>query len=178
MKKITKIILTAISIAIIAIGLVFWSNLNELDATKPCAFCDPVVLQTHTFYEDNLMRCLCTYKPVGPGHCLVIPKRHIERFEQLSDEEILAMGRLIKRINAAIQKINGPSSYFIWQKNGREVGQSVPHVHMHYIPKKVSENKLAAYGLLWNFLISSFKSPTPQAQLAKQVKVMHEALKN
>ncbi len=66
-----------------------------------CAFCDSVVLEAQTFYEDDRVVALYTHKPVSPGHCLVIPKRHVERYEALSDEEILQIGRVVRKVDAA-----------------------------------------------------------------------------
>lgn len=178
MKKITKIFfITIFTIILLAFGFTWWKMSSELNAAKSCPFCNPVVLQTHTFYEDDLVRGLCSHKPIQSGHCLVVPKRHIERFEETSSEEVQAIGRLLKKINAAMQTINGPSSYLILQKNGKEVGQTVPHVHVHYIPKREEPNKsIAVFGLLWNFFVSIFQRPMSDKQLKKNVEMMKHAL--
>lgn len=103
-----------------------------------CAFCDPEVLHAQTFYEDDLVIALYTHKPIVPGHCLVSPKRHVERFEDLSDEEITRIGQVIKQVHAAVVQEFQTSSYLLVQKNGRQAGLSVPHVHVHHIPRKGS----------------------------------------
>jgi len=177
MKKSTqKSIFVIFSIVLLGSGLAWWSLSTTQSDKQPCAFCDPIILQTHTFYQDDYVRCMCTHKPIQPGHCLIVPKRHIERFEEASEEEIIAMGQAIKKINRAIQQVNGPSSYLILQKNGPEVGQTVPHVHVHYIPKKVTNNKLTLFGLLWDFVIAPFQRPLKQEQLALCVTTMQQAL--
>lgn len=84
------------------------------------------------FYKNDLVLALYSHKPIYPGHCLIIPKRHVERFEMLSEEEITEIGRVIKKVNQAVEKVFQTSSYLLLQKNGREVGQT-PHVHVHYI---------------------------------------------
>jgi diadenosine tetraphosphate (Ap4A) HIT family hydrolase len=63
----------------------------------------------------------------------------------------------------------------ILQKNGKEL-QSVPHVHFHYIPKKVSKNKLSGFGLLWDFFCEPFRSPMKQKELNECVQKMQLAL--
>ena len=93
MKKVTKIIFAIVSLLVLIIGVAWWMLTSTTDTNKPCAFCDPILLQTHTFYEDETVRCLCSHKPLEPGHCLIVPKRHIERFEETSEEEISAIGR-------------------------------------------------------------------------------------
>lgn len=176
MKFAKKIWLSILSVCVLALGFALWTNLGQSNLDKQCAFCNPEVIQTHTFYEDNLVRGMCSYKPVQPGHCLVVVKRHIKTFDNITDEETLAVGRLLKKINTAIQKINGPSAYMIMQKNGGEVGQTVPHVHFHYIPKKSNGNKIAMFGLFWNFFIDAFKKPMSKEKLAKWVDKMKSEL--
>jgi diadenosine tetraphosphate (Ap4A) HIT family hydrolase len=69
----------------------------DKEESAPCAFCNPAILDYQQFYEDDLVIALYTHKPVMPGHCLIIPKRHVERFEMLSDEESLQIFRVIKK---------------------------------------------------------------------------------
>lgn len=62
-----------------------------------CPFCDRAVIERQAFYEDDLVLALYDHKPIFPGHSLIIPKRHVERFEQLTEEEITQIGRAIKK---------------------------------------------------------------------------------
>ncbi len=130
-----------------------------------CAFCNQKVLEYQTFYEDELIAALYSYKPVTSCHLLVIPKRHVERFENLTTDELLQMNRVIKKVDKAARKIFGTSSYLLLQKNGVEVGQTVPHVHFHYIARKKGQNGAV------KFLLGFFLSPLlPQVKK----KTMHE----
>jgi len=147
-------------------------NLSDL----ACAFCDKTVLDIQKFYEDDLVIGLLSYKPVSPGHVLVIPKRHVERFENLANEEILCIGHLVKKIDKVISKIYGTSAYFILQKNGFEVGQTVPHVHFHYIPRKAGSSPSLFF--LIKFFLSQFKWPLTEEQIRQQVfEIKKELLK-
>ena len=132
-----KIFILSAFIVTLGLGLVWFGYFNNTNTSKICAFCNPEVLKKHTFYEDDLVRGICSYKPVFPGHSLVVVKRHINSFEEVTDEEFLAVKHLLKKINNAMQKIIGPSIYIILQKNGYGI-QSVPHVHFHYISKELS----------------------------------------
>lgn len=107
-----------------------------------------------------------------PWHCLIVTQRHLKQLDEVTNEEFLAIGQLIKKINDAIQKINGSSSYLILQKNGPEVGQTVPHVHVHYIPKKITSNKLSVMGLMLDFVIAPFQSAIDKEQMAEHVATM------
>lgn len=179
-KNIKKIIGATLCVLILGIAFLWWTVSTSVDVTRPCAFCDPKVLQTHTFYEDSLVRGMCSYRPVLPGHCMVVVKRHIENLEELSDDEFLATGQLLRKINDAIQVTQGPSSYLILEKNGVEVGQSVPHVHIHYIPKKKTDSTTCfhtrSFGLLWNFITNVFQRPLSREKLSEKVGAMKQAL--
>lgn len=139
-----------------------------------CAFCDPKVLEGQTFYEDDLVLALYTHKPVFPGHCLVIPKRHVERFEMLTDQEITEIGRTIKKVNTAVVEVFDTSPYLLLQKNGWEVGQTVPHVHFHYIPRKAGDNSIWLF--VWKMYIANLKPPIDPARMEEIVSRLKEAI--
>ena len=139
-----------------------------------CPFCSDQVLRRQTFYEDDLVLALYTHKPIYPGHCLVIPKRHVERFEMLEDEEIAAIGKVIKKVNQAVERVFQTSAYLIWQKNGPEVGQSVPHVHFHYIPRKKGDDSTLAF--LFNMFWANAKDPISEQEMEKIVSLLKDSL--
>lgn len=145
-----------------------------LAAEGYCAFCDAEVLERQKFYEDELVIALYTHKPVFPGHCLVIPKRHIERFEMVTDEEMVQMTRVIKRVNIAASKVFNTVSYLLLQKNGPEVGQSVPHVHFHYISREKGDD--SALKFLARMYIINLQKPLPAIEMEEIVAEMREAM--
>lgn len=139
-----------------------------------CAFCDTSVLEAQTFYEDDLVLALYTHKPVYPGHSLIIPKRHVSRFEQLSKEEMVQMQETIKKVHKAASEVFGTHSYLLLQKNGEEVGQSVPHVHFHYIPRKTGETSRLTF--MAAMFIADAKSPMNQKEMNSVIGKMREAM--
>lgn len=155
------------------VGIYFLSP-KSIPFTDACAFCDPEVLERQKFYEDDLVYALTTHKPVFPGHCLMIPKRHVERFEELTDEEITEIGRVIKKVNLAVEKVYGTSSYLLLQKNGKEVGQSVPHVHFHYIPRKGGDDSGLIFVL--RMFIANVKKPISQNEICENVEKLKKAI--
>lgn len=139
-----------------------------------CPFCDPKVLEGQSFYEDDLAIALYTHRPIYPGHCLIIPKRHVLRFEELTEAEASQMMQLIKKVDVAAQKVFGTSAYLLLQKNGYEAGQSVPHVHFHYIPRKAGDDSPLA--LLWHMYIANIKKPISAEKMQEIVHALHEAM--
>ena len=139
-----------------------------------CAFCDPAVITAQEFYEDDFVAALYTHRPIFPGHCLVIPKRHVERFEELSDAEILQIGCVIKKVNIAVQKVFATQDYLLLQKNGYSVGQTVPHVHFHYIPRKEEENSSLVF--LFRMYLVNVLPPLSSSQMAPIVESLHQEM--
>lgn len=107
------------------------SKIDFHKSGKGCPFCDALVLKTHRIYAGDRASILATHKPAVPGHVLIIPNRHAMTFQELTVEEIQEMGELVKKAHAA----SGETDYLLLQKNGRLAGQSVPHVHIHYLPR-------------------------------------------
>ncbi|MBA3815481.1 MAG: HIT family protein [Parachlamydiaceae bacterium] len=157
-------------------SLYFYFNTTHELFFDECAFCDQKVLIRQKFYEDDLVIALYTHKPIFPGHCLIIPKRHVERFEMLNEEEISQMGRVIKKVNVAASNVFGTSSYILLQKNGLEVGQSVPHVHFHYIPRRTGHNSTLKF--LIKMYIANVQNPLSRAEMQKVVEQMKKAIES
>lgn len=139
-----------------------------------CAFCDQTVLNNQKFYEDDLILALYTHKPILPGHCLIISKRHVERFEMLTDAEVTQIGRSLKKVNQAVMKEFGTSSYLLMQKNGLEVGQSVPHVHFHYVPRKAGDDSTIQF--IVKMYIANAKQPISQDEMRETVEKLRQAV--
>lgn len=147
---------------------------TEMAGGGYCAFCDPAVLKRQTFYEDDLVLALYSHRPIFPGHSLIIPRRHVERFENLTDEEITQIGRVIKQVHQAAMQVFKTSPYLLLQKNGPEVGQSVPHVHFHYIPRKTGDGSTLKF--LVRMYLAQIQKPISAAEMEEIVKKMNEAM--
>lgn len=139
-----------------------------------CAFCDPKVIEAQKFYEDGTVIALYTHKPVMPGHCLIIPKRHAERFEQLTDEEAASLCRVIQKVDQAVIKVYNRAAYLLLQKNGVEAGQTVPHVHFHYIPRQAGDDSSLKF--LAKMYIANMKSPIDPAEMKAVCEKLKEAM--
>lgn len=73
--------------------------------------------------------------PVSPGHALIIPKRHVSSFFDLSKEEQQDLLNLADRIKLIVEERFHPDGYNIGINVGEAAGQSIFHVHMHLIPR-------------------------------------------
>lgn len=73
--------------------------------------------------------------PVSPGHSLIFPRRHVASWFEATPEEQLALIRAIEIVKVKIEEGNKPDGYNIGFNDGLAAGQSVPHLHIHIIPR-------------------------------------------
>ncbi len=73
--------------------------------------------------------------PVNPGHALVVPYRHVANYFDATDAEKKELWQLVDRAKAVIDKKHAPDSYNIGINVGAVAGQSIPHTHIHIMPR-------------------------------------------
>lgn len=100
-----------------------------------CLFCDAAkaVLRNELAYVrfDDF--------PVNPGHCLIIPFRHFADFFDATPAERAAILELADQARALVDERFAPGGYNLGVNIGPVAGQSVPHLHMHLIPRYVGD---------------------------------------
>ncbi len=134
-----------------------------LAQNQNCSFCQSNVIENQKIYEDDDVVILYDYKPVIEGHCLVLPKRHVQHLQDLTDQEMLAVKKGLGKLFEAAQKTYEATSYLIFEKNGADAGQSVPHVHFHFLPRK--PNDYWDIGIYARMFFLQFKSPISQKEM-------------
>lgn len=73
--------------------------------------------------------------PVSPGHTLIIPFRHAETWFDLTIAERREVLELIDQVKAYLDGEYSPDGYNIGMNCGESAGQTVPHAHIHVIPR-------------------------------------------
>ncbi len=105
------------------------------DPNNPCLFCN--IKESGYAHENELAYASYDSYPVSENHCLVIPKRHIRDYFDLTNDELLACNSLIKIIKNEITKRDITVSGFNLGTNiGKVSGQSILHCHFHLIPRR------------------------------------------
>ena len=108
------------------------------DPNNPCLFCN--IKESGLAKENNLAYASYDTYPVTEGHCLIIPKRHVKDYFDLSNEEIIACNDLIKGIkNEIIKKDSSVKGFNIGSNAGKISGQSILHCHIHLIPRRAGD---------------------------------------
>jgi diadenosine tetraphosphate (Ap4A) HIT family hydrolase len=105
---------------------------KKRDPNNPCLFCkDPrgVSLQNELAYSAR------DSYAVSPGHTLVIPRRHVASFFDLTPEEIQACMELMAEERKRLDDEFKPDGYNVGVNVGPAAGQSILHAHIHVIPR-------------------------------------------
>lgn len=113
----------------------------------PCPFCS---LPDAAFAGGNALAFwVYDISPVSPGHSLVIPRRHVASFFDLTAEERFSMLALVDEAKLAVSQTYAPDGYNIGLNDGEVAGQTVPHVHLHLIPRHAGDVPDPRGGIRW-----------------------------
>ena len=105
------------------------------DPNNPCLFCNSKA--SGITHENNLAYASYDTYPVSEQHCLIIPKRHVADYFELSDDEIIACNDLIKIVKQEVlKKDKNVKAFNIGTNAGKIAGQSIMHCHIHLIPRR------------------------------------------
>tara|TARA_Y100000746_G_C15210421_1_gene329186 strand:+ start:219 stop:623 length:405 start_codon:yes stop_codon:yes gene_type:complete len=105
------------------------------DPNNPCIFCK--TNQNELIFENDLAYASSDSYPVSQFHSLVVPKRCIENYFELSEKEILACNDLIKKLKKKIiSEDKSVEGFNIGTNAGKVAGQSIFHCHIHVIPRR------------------------------------------
>ena len=105
------------------------------DPNNPCLFCNSKV--SGAAHENDLAYASYDSYPVSDQHCLIIPKRHVADYFELSNEELIACNDLIKIIKQEVlDKDKSIKAFNIGTNAGKISGQSIMHCHIHLIPRR------------------------------------------
>jgi histidine triad (HIT) family protein len=100
-----------------------------------CTFCAIMAgeLPSHQVYADETAVAFLDARPLFPGHCLVVPRDHVETLTDLPPERIGPYFARVQRITAAVERGMNAAGSFVAENN--RVSQSVPHLHVHVVPR-------------------------------------------
>ena len=105
------------------------------DPNNPCIFCD--IKKSERAHENKLAYASYDSYPVTEHHCLIIPKRHIKDYFDLSNDELVACNELIQIVKKEIiNKDLTVKGFNLGTNIGKVSGQSILHCHLHLIPRR------------------------------------------
>ena len=108
------------------------------DPNNPCLFCNTD--KKEYIFENDLAYATFDSYPVSKFHVLIIPKRHIKSYFELSADEFVACNKIIilskNKIENEDQTIKG---FNLGSNCGKIAGQSINHCHIHLIPRRAGD---------------------------------------
>lgn len=105
-----------------------------------CIFCKIVAGQINAkivMESDNSIAFLDAF-PLTKGHTLVVPKKHYEKLQYMTQDDSADLFDLVHKLIPKIDALTGASLIAI--HNGKDAGQEIPHVHVHLIPRDLSDS--------------------------------------
>ncbi len=130
-----------------------------------CVFCKIVAgkLPCFKLHEDAATIAFMDINPANPGHALAVSKGHWPTVDVIPAEVLASVARTAQRIAKAVMKELKPEGVNLMQANGEGAGQSVPHLHIHVMPRRAND------GLILNW--------QPKPGDMKEIEAVYQRLK-
>jgi histidine triad (HIT) family protein len=140
-----------------------------------CLFCSIVRGDTESYqvYEDELTVVFLDHRPLLAGHCLVVPRTHVDDLTHLPDGLVAPLFGTVRLLARAVEK--GMAAEGSFMAVNTKISQSVPHLHVHVVPRWKKDG-LFSTKMIWK------RSPYPdeasrreaQAKIRKAVEEIGE----
>jgi len=119
--------------------------------TSNCFFCRMLKNDTKNeiLLQNDLAVMIRDTYPVSNGHSLIIPRRHVSSFFDTSPEERTALIALLDQTKKDLDRKFNPDDYNVGINDGPLAGQSIPHLHMHLIPRYKGDKDDPRGGVRW-----------------------------
>ena len=115
-----------------------------------CIFCKIISkeIPAKILYEDDDSISFLDAFPVAKGHTLVIPKKHFAKIQDMPSD---LNQKLFDSVHKMINKVDAlEGSTLVAVHNGKESGQEVPHVHVHLIPRSITDSAGPVHSMFKN----------------------------
>ena len=111
-----------------------YRHFNQLQHSADCPFCAPDPSRELITESATVYAMLDKY-PVSPGHALVIPKQHVSDYFDLPERTKAACWAVVDRAKMLLSQRFQPDGFNVGINIGEPAGQTIPHVHIHLIPR-------------------------------------------
>ncbi|HON60018.1 MAG TPA: HIT family protein [Smithella sp.] len=140
---------------------------------KNCVFCDIIAgkAPAYKIYEDDLSLCILDIHPYTKGHCLVLSKRHVPWWHELTDEENASLFKVAKIVANKMMTTFQPDFIFLYAR-----GRRIPHTHLFLIPTYSGDILDRFFNALENFQespqkLAKLKEPEEMENAARMLKI-------
>lgn len=111
-----------------------------------CLFCGIISGEVNAsiVFQDDLSIAFLDHRPLFPGHCLLIPRAHVETLADLPPELVGPFFKKAQLLTEAVERALQAEGSFVAMNN--RISQSVPHLHVHIVPRR---KKDGLKGFFW-----------------------------
>lgn len=118
-----------------------------MTALTSCLFC---MMPANRIIDHNAVGLVVRDAyPVSPGHTLVIPKRHFVSFFDATETERVGLMSLLSSAKIQVDAEFAPTGYNVGVNDGSSAGQTIPHLHIHLIPRFEGDTPDPRGGVRW-----------------------------
>ncbi len=115
---------------------------------KDCIFCSLIAgAELQSVYRDDRTVAFLDHAPVIPGHTLVLPTAHYDTLDDVPDEALAPLFRVVRRVSIAQQSALGAEGSLTLANT--RISQSVPHVHVHVVPRRKGDSLFSPGRTFW-----------------------------
>jgi histidine triad (HIT) family protein len=144
-------------------------------AATGCVFCDIVQGKSEAavVFEDDVSIAFLDHRPLLPGHCLLVPKIHVETLPELPAAIIGSLFQAAQLLCRAVERGLAAEGSFVAVNN--KISQSVPHVHVHVVPRWKGDG-LFSIKLIWKR--SPYEDEAARQKVQEQIRRAVEAARS
>ncbi len=132
-----------------------------------CLYCNTPEIKAREIIGNRLAWAFPTNIPITTGHTLISPHRCVRTLKDMTKKERLAILDLADSIMEALRKLYGAEGFNCVWNEGKLAGQSVPHFHLHIIPRKDGDTGLLGYDPRSMLYRTGDREPTSEIELIK-----------
>lgn len=123
-------------------------------------------IKDRSIAENETAKAFLTNIPITPGHALVIPKRVVATVEELTEKELLDIFALATQVKNALRVTFGAEGFNSAWNEGEQYGQSVPHFHLHIVPRTPNDGGITEYEPRQFLYRPGSREASPESELA------------
>ncbi len=132
---------------------------------KPCVYCTIPEIKNREIIKNDLAWAFPTNIPITAGHTLISPIRCVKKLADLTTDERLAILDLADKIIESLKITYGAEGFnCVWNQE-KLAGQSVPHFHLHIIPRIDGDSGLLGYDPRSMLYRTGDREPTEESKL-------------
>ena len=141
-----------------------------------CVYCESQEILNRSILREDLAWAIPTNIPIVPGHLLILPRRCVSLLEELTSQELEALFSIRTRLRSALIKSFGATGFNYAWNEGKCAGQSVPHLHLHILPRKEGDAGVHLYEPRQFLYRPGSRESTPEAELVSVAEGVRRAM--